>query len=152
LSRKYISVAATAKLLEAVQIGDCTLELGEGISYTNMLLGMQGETVNGFRGEVGVGIKMKKDNCMFNVRGAAKLALTNKVCGIGASGELEANVSWWVLALQTQAKGQGFIGVYEQHNGVWAFGLHGQTSDPGDKGIHLVWASENPELSSKTLS
>ena len=42
--------------------------------------------------------------------------------------------------------------VYEQHNGVWAFGLHGQTSDPGDKGIHLVWASENPELSSKTLS
>lgn len=152
LSRKYISVAATAKLLEAVQIGDCTLELGEGISYTNMLLGMQGETVNGFRGEVGVGIKMKKDNCMFNVRGAAELALTNKVCGIGASGELEANVSWWVLALQTQAKGQGFIGVYEQHNGVWAFGLHGQTSDPGDKGIHLVWASENPELSSKTLS
>ena len=65
-----------------VQIGDCTLELGEGISYTNMLLGMQGETVNGFRGEVGVGIKMKKDNCMFNVRGAAELALTNKVCGI----------------------------------------------------------------------
>lgn len=152
LSRKYISVAATAKLLEAVQIGDCTLELGEGISYTNMLLGMQGETVNGFRGEVGVGIKMKKDNCMFNVRGAAELALTNKVCGIGASGELEANVSWWIVALQTQAKGQGFIGVYEQHNGVWAFGLHGQTSDPGDKGIHLVWASENPELSSKTLS
>ena len=152
LSRKYISVAATAKLLEAVQIGDCTLELGEGISYTNMMLGMQGETVNGFRGEVGVGIKMKKDNCMFNVRGAAELALTNKVCGIGAFGELEANVSWWVLALQTQAKGQGFIGVYEQHNGVWAFGLHGQTSDPGDKGIHLVWASENPELSSKTLS
>ena len=88
MSRKYISVAATAKLLEAVQIGDCTLELGEGISYTNMLLGMQGETVNGFRGEVGVGIKMEKDNCMFNVRGAAELALTNKVCGIGASGEL----------------------------------------------------------------
>ena len=80
LSRKYISVAATAKLLEAVQIGDCTLELGEGISYTNMLLGMQGETVNGFRGEVGVGIKMEKDKFVCsNVRGAAELALTNKV-------------------------------------------------------------------------
>lgn len=152
LSRQYISVAATAKLLEAVQIGDCTLELGEGISYTNMLLGMQGETVNGFRGEVGVGIKMQTNNCMFNVRGAAELAMTNKVCGIGATGELEAKVSWWIFDMQTQAKGQGFIGVYQQNNGVWAFGLHGQTSNPEDDGVHLVWASDNPELSSKTLS
>lgn len=152
LSRMYISVGATAKLLEAVQIGDCTLELGEGISYTNLLLGMQGENVNGFRGEVGVGIKMETDRCMFHVRGAAELALTSKVCGIGATGELEAQVSWWVFALQAQTKGQGFIGVYEQKNGVWAFGLHIQTNDPGNKGIHLVWAAENPELSSKTLS
>lgn len=152
LSRQYISVAATAKLLEAVQIGDCTLELGEGISYTNMLLDMQGETVNGFRGEVGVGIKMQTNNCMFNVRGAAELAMTNKVCGIGATGELEAKVSWWIFDMQTQAKGQGFIGVYQQNNGVWAFGLHGQTSNPEDDGVHLVWAADNPELSGKTLS
>lgn len=152
LSRKYISVAATAKLLEAVQIGDCTLEFGEGISYTNMLLGMQGETVNGFRGEVGVGIKMQTNNCMFNVRGAAEFAMTDKVWGIGATGELEAKVSWWIFDMQTQAKGQGFVGVYEQHNGVWAFGLHGQTSDPDDDGVHLVWAADNPELSGKTLS
>lgn len=147
----YISVGAKAKLLGAIELGSCQIELGQGISYTNLLLGMEDESVSGFNGKANVGIKMDTNNCKLDVGASAELTLTDKVLGLTAGGNIYAKISWWILVKDFSAKGEGFVGWYEQHNGDWVFGVHGRSYGSGNGGFDLVWGEKDPELASASL-
>lgn len=151
LNQFYISVAAKAKLLSVIELGSCKIELGQGISYTNLLLGMEGETVNGFNGKVNVGIKMETNNCALDVGASAQLTLTDRVLGLTAGGKIHAQISWWILVADFNAEGEAFVGWYEQHNGAWVFGVHGRGYEGGSNSFDLVWGEEDPGLASHSL-
>lgn len=129
----YISVATNAKLLGLVDVGKCSLELGSGISYTNLLLGMNDEAVTGILGRLTVGPDIHTNNLDVTVQGTAVVALTDRVLGMQLTGDLDVEISLWVFAKDYFAKGELFLGVYRRHSGDWQFAIYAAslTSDGG---------------------
>lgn len=145
----YISVSTKLNLLGLVDVGSCSLELGEGISYTNLLLGMEGTSVNGIVGKLTLGLDIDTNNFDLKTQGTLEAALTNKVVGIRAIGSIDAEISWWVFSKDYFAHGEFFLGVYQKHNGEWQFAVYaaGLTSDGGSMNP-ICWPSEALSCSS----
>jgi hypothetical protein len=129
----YFSVEAKAKILGLFDVGKCKLELGNGISYTNLLLGLDDQSVCGFVGSLTIGLQeFKTSNLKIECAGTLEIALTNYIVGVGVDGDYELEISWWVLEKRSCDKGEMFIGTHCQHSGEWQFvvyaaGTNGET-------------------------
>lgn len=135
----YISVEAKAKILEMIEVGHAKLEMGCGISYTNALLNMNKESVNGIVGEITVGIKFEGSLCDIDGGLTGQLALTDKVMGYTGKGSLEAEFEWWVFVKRfNTGEASMFLGFYEQHNGDVVFAVKVRTPNK-DELVNLMF-------------
>ncbi len=133
----YISLGAKAKFLEAIELGSAKIELGRGISYTNNLISYSGESVNGFVGQAAAGIKFETDNCDIDGGVDARLALTDRVCGLNAGGHVKATWKWWIFQDEVNLDGKLFIGLYTAHNNSRVFSVVVQGNN--GKRYHIDW-------------
>ena len=150
LNQFYLSVNTTAKLLEFLEIGSARLQMGTGIEYTNMLLGMNGESVTGIVGELSAGLNVDERNFKLISKGTLTVALTDKLVGVTVDGNVEVEISWWIFSAGVMADGELYAGIYRQHNGNWQFVVYayGQT-DSGKRIDPLYWPTD--ALSSKNF-
>lgn len=132
-----ISLSAKFMLLDAVELGHAKIQLGAGLSYSNTLLGYDGESVSGAVGEVGTGIKVDTSNLKLDIGATIELALTNRVMGLTAEGHLKYDVHWWILGKSDSFEGRMFLGCYQKQNQKYAFALLFQKG--GNEVIRFDW-------------
>ena len=146
----YVSVDTKAKLLGLVDVGAVSLEMGGGISYTNLLLGMDEEPVIGILGELKLGLTVDTNNFDLDSNGTVEVALTNKVLGLRAAGDIDVEISWWVFSKDCFAKGELFLGVYRKHSGDWQFAVYAASLEKDGGSMNPVcWPTD--ALSSRIL-
>ena len=137
-----ISVSAGLKLLGLVDVGNCTAELGSGISYTNLLLGMDGESINGMLGQVTRGLDIDTDNFDLKTQGILEVVLSDKAVGLRTVGDIDVKISWWAYTKGRFSNGELFLGVYQRHSGDWQFGVYAASlSSNGGSMRPVCWPS-----------
>ena len=117
----YISAEATAKLLGFIELGHAKVQIGAGFPYSNGLLGIESKPAWPFNAELTVGPKLDVSLLKLIIQATVKLPLNSAAFGIGASGQFEIEVGWWFPVWHMDARGEVFLGGYEQHNGKWVF-------------------------------
>ncbi len=139
LKELYFSVQADAKILEMVKVGHAQLEMGSGIKYTNALLNMNEESINGIHAQVTIGIMFDGSLCDVDAKGTGDLALSDKVIGLTLKGNMEAEFQWWLWVKRFNAgEASFFIGFYQQHNGDTVFAVKVRTPTK-DQLVNLMW-------------
>ena len=138
-SGNYINMGTTVMLLGHVDIGALTLEVGH-IPYSNLILGMDSEYVNGAIGKVEIGPDWESDNITVKLRVESEVALTDRVLGMTGTGECELAFELWVYYSRMQASGQVFIGFYTDHDNQRMFLIRFRDSgSPNENKIDVPW-------------
>lgn len=138
-----LRLETTAKLLDLVELGHLSAQVGYGLDYTNPLFTVQ-NAPNGIILEVGLGFKLEMDNFNVNLGGSGNLAITDQAIGLLMKGQVKADIRWWVFVKEYDAEGSFYLGWYRQHNGEFGFNIlaHGQTSNGKNVSFSLPWADE----------
>jgi len=146
----YIKVSTKAKVFDKVEVADANLQLGADLDYSNPLLVIQ-DDVDGFVGEIGVGIKFDiEPNLSVDIGGDVNLALTNQVLGLTTKGNIYLMAKFWdIVMADKNVSGTAFIGAYRQSNEEMAFTIKYKSS--GDNIVHeIICTGSDKAYSSNT--
>lgn len=139
LSEFHIKLSTKAKLFGKLDVGSCVVEAGK-LSYTNLLLNMKNEVMEGLRAEVEAGPSWKSTNCDIWLQGSLELALTDKVIGLKVAGDCGIEVKWWVFKKGKDIHGEGMVGMYKDHSNDIVFTVRGRSTGDKKGGVNVSWS------------
>ena len=143
LGQRYIMASTEFKLFDKVKMGSVLLECGK-LSYTNMLLDMEGVSTSGLRVVVNRGLDWDSDNCDINMTGEVEATITDKYIGVMVNGECSVEVKWWVFKKDAELKGKGLMGVYKDRSGDVIFTVRATGTDGNkNRGINITWSKRH---------
>jgi secreted protein with Ig-like and vWFA domain len=119
----YIGVETTLKAFEAVELGSASIKLGMNMDYSNSLIGYDGVGINGIVGKLSKGFKLELANCLVDISGSEEVAISDKVIGSDTEGHGKYRFEWWFFSHEKEVSGEVFLGMYQQHNGKYCFGV-----------------------------
>ena len=138
LGHRYIGVSTTLKLFdELAELGKADIKLGLSVPYSNPLLGYEEDPLIGLVGSYQKGLKIDASNFKLDIGSGGGVALSDKVIGLNAEGQIKYDIGWWVFKAHDMANGKAFIGMYQKHNGDYVFALIANTND--NSPLNLEW-------------
>ena len=141
VSQPYLKFSTSFKLLEKFDLGKLELRLGN-ISYTNALLGMDGEDVKGYVGTLNANlIKWEGERYNIHISADTEVSVHNKFIGIQCAGTGEIDVNWWLWKKGFSAEGQILFGIWKDHEELLNFGIITKEKKwtGKSKDVSLIW-------------
>lgn len=89
-----LAISAKASLLDKIEVGEVELAVGK-VDYTNVLLGLYGETNYGLSAKITQGITLEADDLLLSITGSGKLDLGVPYTSIGS--ESTGKFKWGVI-------------------------------------------------------
>lgn len=114
IGRGYVGMSTNFMLLEAIELASASFEAGNDIKYTNELLGLDDDKVNGFVGKASAGIKWEADNVNVDVTASAEISVTNMFIRLKADGNMNIDLQWWVFEKEFDKNGSFCVGAFEE--------------------------------------
>jgi len=140
LRQIYIRLKTTAKVVGR-EVGGAEIDLGQGIRYSNVILGMTDVESWGMRASVNPRIRFNVLNISLNAEGTAELSILNTFIGIALQGAINARINLWVVRPNIDIGGMMTAGVVLQRNGALQFVLAGRGAGARANAFELRWAS-----------
>ena len=137
VGKAYMEMGTNAKLFGKVEIGELLFQLGH-IPYTNLILGMESEYINGavFTGTIGP--NYEDDTFVIRLQVSTQMALADRVLGLTGTGDCELGFNWWIICPRVKASGDVFIGFYTDHDDRRMFLIRFRDSqNPGKDPLEL---------------
>ena len=137
VGKAYMEMGTNVKLFGKVEIGELLFQLGH-IPYTNLILGMESEYINGavFTGTIGP--NYEDDTFVIRLQVSTQMALADRVLGLTGTGDCELGFNWWIICPRVKASGDVFIGFYTDHDDRRMFLIRFRDSqNPGKDPLEL---------------
>lgn len=121
LKSPYIKAETTIHCLKYIELGGVSVELGK-FPYTNILLGLEDETVYGLSAKVKAGPAIHVANCDISMQGEVEVTGTNRAIVLpGVAGNIDIAVNWWIFTKEFHKQGKALLGVQFTHDGDTVF-------------------------------
>jgi hypothetical protein len=136
--RPYIKLSTTLKVI-GFEVGYTEIELGMGIKYTNLILGMSDVDSWGMRAMRRMTLGIDVANITLRAEGEGELSLLNTYLGISLRGSIVARIDLWLVRPRTEIGGGLTVGVVPQRNGGLQFVLAGRADGSSKNAFNLTW-------------
>ncbi|MGN0687281.1 MAG: VWA domain-containing protein [Oscillospiraceae bacterium] len=120
LGENYITAKADITMMKHIKLDNVLMELGKS-DNDNKLLGLDSNSVYGFRGLTDAVVGIHNDSSSIDVDGAVEAHITDSFIGITADGTVSIDVDWWTAAKTFSGNGTFAIGVQKSHDGELYF-------------------------------
>jgi len=139
LNQVYLKIFTTLKVL-IFEVGYTEIELGMGIKYSNVVLGMNNVDSWGMRAMRSVDLGVNIATITLSARGDTEIALLNKFLGLSYGGRLTARINLWIFNINHDIGGRLTIGIRPQQNGRLQFILAARETGRNRDIFRLTWS------------
>ena len=140
LRERHVKLDTTVRVL-GFQAGAAEIELGKGIRYSNLLLGMKDVETSGLRARLNVGINMSVPLITVNVGGSAEFSILDAFVGLLIDGNIHARVNLWIVQPRIDIGGRLTAGIATQRDGSHQFVLAARGYGSSSNAFSLKWAN-----------
>jgi hypothetical protein len=136
--KPYIKLSTTLKVI-GIEVGYTEIELGMGIKYSNLILGMSDVDSWGMRAMRQMYLRTNVANLTLSAEGMTELSILNTYLGVSLSGSVNANINLWLGRLNYDIWGGLTMGLRPMSNGRLQFVLAGRADNRNTNNFLLTW-------------